>query len=802
MECLFEAEIVMKRFTLIVAVVVAVIVSLSACNVTRNLPDDTYLLQRVDIEVDKSVPKSERITTEDVSKYIRQSPNKRFLGLNFYVAAYNRANPAKDNWWNNLKRRIGEEPVLLDISETEKSAENLKIYLDSRGYFASDVEYKVDTLQGKKKADVTYSIKQNEPYIINSIGYQFRDQFLEPILLPDSVNCLIHKGDIFDISTLDAERSRIATMLKDRGYYNFSINNIGYIADTLHQKNRVDITMIVKQQLLGYTNRGEAIFDNNAVYRLRNIEILPGYNAVSDKSDSNYMFKFDTMTYNGLEVLFDGKQPYIRPKVLRPALPLYPGAIYNYSQVQRTYNNMLHMGFKSARIDFTEVPDTVSSSKAYLTYVGGSDSILLNYTREQYLDCRILCTPPLKQSVKAELEGSTTSSFYGIKARVGYQNRNIFRGAETLDLTGTVGYELMKAPDAKRRSAIEWGLTAGLSFPRFLFIHTSGLSQTNAPKTRLEVSYNYQNRPYYRRDLSSAVWSYSWRDLSYSTFVLRPVSINWVNVSYIDQDYFNSLQNEYLKRSYESQLIVGLSGSYTYNNTRAESSQNQTVIRVNGELSGNTVDALMHLFSKPAPGQKYYNFLGIRYSQYFRTDISASHRINIGESCAVAGRLYAGFGVAYGNSQAIPFDRLFYAGGSNSMRGWAPRTLGPGSSPLPENVVYPTQLGDMKLEANLEFRFPIWEMFHGATFFDVGNIWYIGRDGVEYPDSSVFHFKDFYKSLGFNTGIGLRLDIKFAILRLDWGIQLHNPNKPAGERWIHNFKWKNTSLNFGVGYPF
>ena len=260
--------------------------------------------------------------------------------------------------------------------------------------------------------------------------------------------------------------------------------------------------------------------------------------------------------------------------------------------------------------------------------------------------------------------------------------------------------------------------------------------------------------------------------------------------------------NEYLKRSYESQLIVGMAGSYTYNNTRAESSLNQTLVRINVELAGNTVDGLMHLLSKPVAGEKYYNFLGIRYSQYFRTDINLSQRIMLGEKCAIAGRLYAGLGVAYGNSVAIPFDRMFYAGGSNSMRGWAPRTLGPGSSQIPEDTVYPTQLGDTKLEANLEFRFPIWSMLHGATFLDLGNIWYMGHNKVDYPEGSVFHFDQFYKQLGFNTGIGLRLDIKFAVLRLDWGIQLHNPNNPAGERWIHNFKWKNTSLNFGVGYPF
>ncbi len=174
----------------------------------------------------------------------------------------------------------------------------------------------------------------------------------------------------------------------------------------------------------------------------------------------------------------------------------------------------------------------------------------------------------------------------------------------------------------------------------------------------------------------------------------------------------------------------------------------------------------------------------------------------MGEKTALAWRLYGGVALAYGNSKVVPFDRLFYAGGSNSMRGWTPRTLGPGSVPITRTDEFPTQLGDMKLEANLEFRFPIWGIVHGATFFDVGNIWYVRTNPSEYSSEAVFHFDDFYKQLGFNTGLGLRLDIKFAVLRLDWGIQLHNPNKPAGERWIHNFRWKNTALNFGVGYPF
>ena len=748
------------------------------------------------------MPRRERIKSDEVMRYIRQTPNKHFLGSDFYVWVYSLAKPEKDNWWNNLKRKIGEEPVLLNMRDTERSVSNLKIYLESRGYYDSGVAYAVDTTYRKRRAKVTYSLRQGRPYYIDNVSYDFRDRFLEPILLPDTVNTLLHKGDIFDISVLDKERERIALYLKDRGYYSFTVNNVEYVADTLGGDHKVGIKVIIKQNLLGYNARGKAMYDNNIVYRLRNINIVPSYNAVAAKSRENYFDAFDTIDYRGLNILFRGKQPRVREKVLRGAIPLYPNYLYNYSQVNRTYSNLMSMGyFKSARISFKELPDSMAR-RGYITHIGGAhSSSLVNYTREGYLDCDIFCTPALRQSVKAELEASTTSSFYGLKAVLGYQNRNIFRGAEMFELTGTAGYEYMKAPNSKKRHAMEFGLAASLSFPRFLIANYAMKQNVVAPKTKFEISYNYQDRPYYRRGLSSLSWVYSWRNRTSSSFVIRPITINWVDVSYIDQDYFNSLQNQYLKHSFESQLILALSGSYVYNKQYKSAPNNRTTVRVNGEVAGNLLDGLEHLFSHPND-KGYYEILGIRYSQYVRGDVSASHKVMFGKVTALAARLYAGVGYAYGNSDAIPFDRMFYAGGSNSMRGWAPRTLGPGSSAAPTNVIYPTQLGDMKLEANIEFRFPIWGIFQGATFFDAGNIWYIGRKGVEYPEGSVFSFGEFYKQIALNTGIGLRLDIKFAILRLDWGIRLHDPNQPVGERWIHNFKWKNTSLNFGVGYPF
>ena len=776
----------------------------SACSVTRRLSQGEYLLQRVRIDNDRSVAKDEHIGPLELEQYVRQTPNKHFLGTNFYVWAYNLANPEKDNWWNNLKRKVGEEPVIYNQMLTQRSAQNLKTYLDSRGYYSSKVEYEVDTLRRQKRAYITYRTHQGEPYRIKSLSYDFRDQQLAPVIESDTAQSLIKVGNVFDITALDRERERIASYLNDRGYYNFSVNNIEYRVDTLGGDRRVGIRMIVKRNITGYDERGRAVEENNRIYRIAEINVLPEYDPSVDSDERDRMMQ-DTIYYKGLNIISTSSRPNVRPAVLHTAIPMSPNTTYNASDVSRTYNEIMSLGyFKSARIVFEEMPRG-EDERLVVHYAGDGREAYsprsFDDIEEGYLKCYILASPTLKQGFNVELEGSTTSSFYGLSATVGYQNRNLFRGVETFNTSLTFGHEYMKAPHTSRRRANEVGVTAGLSFPRFITPFHISTRNINMPRTKVELSFNYQDRPYYRRDLTRATWTYSWRSLNgrYS-YQLRPIDLNWIHVGYIDQDFFSALKNEYLRQSYLTQAIVGLSASYTYNNQNKNIGGNATLMHINFESSGNLLNLFEKAFSKKTP-EGYYNILGVRYSQYVRGDISLSRKIVLGEKTAIAGRIFAGVGVPYGNSTALPFDRLFYVGGSNSMRGWSPRTLGPGNTPE-QNTPYPVQMGDMRLEANLEFRFPVWGMFYGATFLDVGNVWYLNSRRAQVPEDGVFHFNKFYKQLGMNTGLGMRVDIKFVILRLDWGVQLHSPNKPEGERWIHNLRWKNTALNFGVGYPF
>ena len=781
----------------------ATLVSLASCSVTRRLPDDSYMLKRNEIRVDKEVPRKERITASEIDKYIRQSPNRRFLGVNLYAWIYAQANPDKNNGWNRFLRRIGEEPVVFDMEQTERSLRNIRIYMNSRGYFNSNDSVRIDTLRRKKVAAI-YSVKQGEPYRISSISYDFRDKFLQNIILEDSTSSLLHVGDVFDSEVLNQERIRITDYLKNKGYYNFNVSNITYVADTSVGSRQVALSEVIHQRLTGYTNQGQPIYGDNAIYRIKDIYIYPNFNPLVDYSDPANRNRLDTLYYRGLNVVYDTKLR-TRPKVLSGMVRIAPGSLYDLNAVNATYNDIMRLGyFKSASILFNEVAAPKEDNQ--VTYVGGNQTTEENRlsTTEGYLRCDIQCNPALLQGYKIELEGSTTASFYGLRGTIGYQNRNLFRGAEQFDISITAGFEFMKT--GTRKTAFEWGGSTSLSFPRFLLpFDVDSRHRAVTPQTRIALSVNDQQRVFYDRTLSSVSWSYNWGSGRFSNFAIRPFDISLIKMGYIDKTFWERLQNPYLQNSYTSQLIAGISGSYVFNNQPRNLNAGATVVRFNWETAGNLISGLTRLFSHPvhlSDGNSYYNLFGIRFAQYVRGDLSISSRIVLGEKTALAWRLYGGAGISYGNSDALPMDRLFFAGGSNGMRGWVARTLGPGNAPEPQNRDYPTQLGNMKLEANLEFRFPIWSIFHGAVFCDLGNIWFLKQSESNHNPEEVFHFNTFYKQLGFNTGIGLRLDIKFAVLRLDWGIQLHNPNWPQGERWIHNFKWKNTALNFGVGYPF
>lgn len=790
----------------IYAVLLCLVCILSSCSITRRVPEGSYLLMWSDIKEDKSAPKDERLRSEEVEVFIRQQPNRRFLGTNLYLQLYNLARPGSDKWFSRTMRKWGEAPVLLDTNMVKQSAAVIEDYTHKRGFYDSQNSFGIDTTRRNKKAFVTYTLKQNEPYSIGKMNYFFRDDVLRSVILQDTTNSLIHAGDILNSYVLSAEKTRITNHLKDRGYYYFKLDNIEFLGDSTVGDRKVNVNMIVRQALVGYTPAGAPIYENNRVYRYRNVFITPAYDPIAAASDPDYLSNTDTVQFRGLNIIKPiGERANVRRKVLRNFVNMYPNTLYSSSEVQETYTNMMRLGyFRNTRVIFDSVPSTGAASE--LTFIGSDDgNVSQATTYEGYLDCRIYATPALKHSYKIEVEGTTSSNFYGLNAAVGYQNRNLLRGVEVFDISLRGGYEFMKVTGQK--GAFEIGGSTSLSFPRFIApFRVDRYNRLGNPRTKVEMSYNVQRRPVYRRALSGINWGYSWTNRKNSSFTFRPIDVNYVDVWDIQEDFWDKYigNNDYLRNSYSSQLIIGMSGSYVYNSQLMNSLEPKSfLLRFNWETMGNTMWGLSHLFGSKEylsdTGDKYYKLFGIRYAQYIRGDVSVSDRVNLGPRVVLAGRLYAGAAWAYGNGQAMPFDRMFFAGGTNSMRGWASRALGPGNTLLEKNPDH-YQRGDMKLEANLELRFPVWSILNGALFFDTGNVWMLKDRGN--GEDAVFKANRFYRQLGFNTGLGARFDISMLVIRFDWGVQLHNPNRPKGERWINKFHFDNTAFNFGVGYPF
>lgn len=776
-----------------VAALLAVLM-LGGCNTTRNLPQGSYQLERNRIVIDKSVPKEERITKQDISRYITQKPATDLFGVRGWI--YSKADTTSGSWWDKLLLNIGTAPVILDTTLTERSVERIESFMDWRGYFESDEAYSIRLDTARQRARVTYSVEQGEPYRIASLQYDFRDPFVGNIIMEDSAS-LLKVGNVLDMEALSQERVRIAERLRNMGYYNFSVDNIYFPVDTTIGNHLADVTMVVNQYTTGYNAQGMPVQENNALYRIGEINVFPDYDAQQATIDPTYYDRVDTLHYEGLNILYHDELT-IRPEVLRRVISIYPGYLYSEEEINRTYDNLMSLSyFKSASVVFTPME---SESRNVVTYIGDDESGEVIETYEDYLSCSVRCTPTTRQGYTVELEASTTSSFYGLSTSLGYQNRNLFKGAELFEADFTFAYELLKVKTS--RNSFEIGGSVALNVPRFMTpFPIDRMQRALDPQTRFEASYNTQRRPYYHRSLLSGAFGYSWGSGEYTTYTLRPIDVSLVKMNYVSEEFLNRLQNPYLRNSYTSQMIAGMSGAYLYDR-QSGSHRNSSTFRLGWETSGNLLDGLEHLMGRKEVGEDFYRFLGIRYAQYVRLDASWARSVPVGEQSALAYRLYGGYGYSYGNGKdmSIPFDRLFYAGGINSMRGWPVRTLGPGSSPAPEDVLYPSQLGNMRLEANLELRFPMSNMVDGALFFDLGNIWNVG--GGNYEEESKFHFNNFYKQLGFNTGFGIRFDLNVTVLRLDWGIRLHDPNLPAGERWIRKFRLGNTALNFGIGYPF
>ena len=789
--CLTHAK---RRYCALWAVLaVSLLLGAVSCNTTRYVPEGSYLLKKNEVEFEnKKVPKKDpRIDKKVLARYIQQRPNRRLLGMNIYLGAHSISDTSKHGWWHRLwSEKIGDPPVILDSALTARSKQAMEIFLHSKGYMSAWVEDSVSAR--KQKATVHYQVEPGTPYRISELTYRIADTFLKQIILEDTTNCLLKAGQTFDRKTFEDERSRITDRLKNMGFYNFGNNSITYTADTTRGENTMAVVMNVGRRLVSYETDNRPNYENHPVYRIGRIVVNSDYDPTKS-IQQNSEIKYDTLEHNGVEIMYD-KKLYIRPEILVGAIRLSPNELYDLSAVQRTYYNVSALGY-SANIIFTPIerPDSVPPIRVTVPY---ADTIS---TTEEQLLCYIQCTPLVRQNFNTDLELSTTSDYYSIALTLGYQNRNLFRGAEIFNVSFRGAYEFVKIKN--KANSYEFGVTTSLDIPRLLFpVGDRVKSRLRQATTQVSLSYNIQRRPDYRRTMFGAQFGYGWTLNRGGRFVINPVDVNIVSVPWVDSTFLANIDNPYLRNSYTSQLIPGLSAAY-YFTSNPDTKENGISVRVNADANGNLFRLLTSMLGDPVTrnNETYYNIFGLRFAQYARASIELSHRFNLNDHNQISWRIFAGGGVPYGNSNTVPFERLFFAGGSNSMRGWQVRSLGPGSVPADTVSSYPNQLGNIRLEANLEYRANVIGGLNLGIFFDAGNIW-MNSKGEKRPEARLRY--DFFKQLAFNTGVGIRYDFDYFVLRLDWGWKLYNPSLEKQKRWLSQFRFKDTALHFAIGFPF
>ncbi len=755
-------------------VLVLFVITLTACSVTKRLPEGSYLLTDNELTVTYPDTLNRRLQIDraTIKEYIpaNQMPNIKVLGYNLPLKIYQLANPESESWGSRVIRKIGKAPIFFDSLANAGARRNLKLYMESEGFYNSKV---TDTVIYKNhRAYVTYNIDAGAPYYISSYKYNFADSTVMPYVLLKSSESLISKGMILKRNTLSEERLRITTELQNYGFYYFSVGNIDYLVDTTDNKVNVDIN--INQRVV------DRVKVDHKRYRLGDIVVNPTSNSyvyIRNKDAIPQSITLDSIKYN-----LPSSIKVVKPEILSDLITIAPGDMYSKTKVNETRNRLNSIPlYRNVVVNMTERDDSL----------GGVWT----------LDCEINAVQELRQDFKVEFEASTNTNFSGLSLLLSYTNKNIFNGGETLNVGVLGGYDFMRG--ASGTDSWEVGGNVSFSIPRLLApFNLNRLRSLSNISTVFEAVVNSRNRPYYKKTTTTLSYGYTWNS-NKIIYSLRPINISLISVPWRDEDYIDSL-NDYLKASYDSQVIAGSVFSLVYNNDRVD---NRVTIRGNLETSGNTLSIANSILNSTPKyntetNERYFEILGIRYSQYVRADLSFVYTKKLSEDLTLAYRLYGGAGYSYDNIYAMPVDRQFFAGGGSGMRGWQIRTLGPGTTPETEiDETYPDQLGDIKLETNLEIRFPLYDVLKGAVFFDLGNIWQnIPNENV--PDKE-FKFNNFYNQLGFNTGVGFRFDFDFFVIRIDWGIQLHNPNKPAGERWvINNFDFKNTALHFAIGYPF
>lgn len=755
--------------------------SLASCSATKFVPDGSYLLDEVKIHTD-----NKEIKPSDMRLYVRQNPNSKwFSTIKTQLYVYNWSGRDSTKWFNRFLRKIGDAPVIYNESDAIRSQEEIAKAVQNLGYMGASV--KRTTKTKKKKLKLFYEITSGKPYIVRTLKYDISDKKIAEYLRNDSTQSMLREGMLFDVNVLDAERQRITDYLLCNGYYKFNKDYITYTADTARNTHQVDLTL----HLLPYKTYVGDTPKEHFQYKINKINFITDYDVLQSSALSSIEIN-DSLHYNGFPIYYKDKL-YLRPKVLVDNLRFASGDLYDERNVQKTYT---YFGRLSA-LKYTNI-------RFFETQNGDSTQ----------LNCYVMLTKSKHKSISFELEGTNSAGDLGAAASVSFQHRNLFRGSETFMVKFRGAYEAISGlqPGYKNHNYTEYGVETSINFPNFLFpFLTSDFKRRIKATTEFGLQYNYQLRPEFSRTIASASWSYKWIQKQKIQHRIDLLDISYLYLPWISsqsqEDYINKDKDNYiLKYNYENRLIVRMGYNYSYNSAGGTLVNNTITtnsysIRAGFESAGNILYGISKMINMRKNKDGEYAILGIPYAQYLKGDFDFAKNIIIDHRNSLAFHAGIGIAVPYGNAKVVPFEKRYFSGGANSVRGWSVRNLGPGSFAGDGNFM--NQSGDIKLDASIEYRPRLFWKFRGAAFIDAGNIWTIRE--YENQPGGVFEFDKFYKQIAVAYGLGLRLDLDFFVLRFDGGMKAINPKyKKAKERYpiIHPRFSRDFAFHFAVGYPF
>lgn len=752
---------------------------LSACNITKQLRSSQQLLYKGSKVEVKGETRND--VTNPIADNIKQKPNKKFLGIaklkmRFY---YYGSRKNSGRFANYLRDNYGEPPVILDTAFIESSVKGMRNYLRSVGFYYPEITYTVK--QRRQRAVVTYHVNTNKVYHIASYNINCADRELYDLIKGFEKESLVHPGNRLNEDVLTQEEKRIVELLRNHGYYTFSNEFVSFDVDTANNNWMVHVALNVLNKSMYETHRKHY---TGRVY----VNIDPNYDLTGFRNK-------DTIVSPSFYYIPNRYK--LNPQVLEKNMFLKPGRVFRQQTLNRTYSRLGDLNvFRT--IIITPKPYAVGDSHYVDYYVRMAPNVKYDYVLEPQA---------IYSDQNNTFTNQTSTGNYGVAAIFQFNNRNMFRHAEFFKLTYRSSFEAQGRVSGNRWfNATEQSLTASLTIPGLVlrpkadqnvnFLNTKTIITTSAI---YELNTNFERRVF----TTGLIFQINKR---YTSYYITPFEISYTR-NRVNSDTLESLIDKdiYLYNMFSNNLILGGRFGFTYTGKRTPTDARYFYIRWDVlELSGNIATGINTVLNRPKNSAGTYEIFAVNYSQFAKTALDLRYNRRYDENNAAVYRIFAGVGLPYGNSpKFLPFERRFWVGGANSLRAWLPRSLGPGSYYQSGQIDYS---GDIKLEANAEFRFNIYNRwFEGAVFADAGNVWMSKKDATR--PGAEFAFNRFWKEFGIGSGLGMRLNFEVILVRFDFAVPLYDPSYNEGSRWVidkfdQTWLFNNLNFNFGIGYPF